>query len=197
MNKYVEMDINDVMSHLDYDINTGDFTWKVTTGRQAKGKKAGALLQHGYIAITLRGKRCLAHRLAWAITFGYWPKAQLDHINHVREDNRIANLREASANQNCKNLSIQKRNTSGMTGVSFNKSNGYFHAYITIDGKRKHIGWFKTLSDACNARKHANWQYGFHDNHGVGASNYAHSRDKKKKSYVAVPVDPRQLTITE
>ena len=100
--------------------------------------------------------RCLpafvqAHRIVWAMTYGYWPGHQIDHINGVRNDNRLCNLREATVAQNPQNQRTSPRNASGYPGVSWT-TDGKWEAHITVDGRRHHLGLFDTAREAYAAR---------------------------------------------
>jgi hypothetical protein len=158
------------MSKLDYNPETGVFKWKETSRRGFVGKEAGCFCQRdGYIRIRVDGKLELAHRLAWNITYPNAPvtsSEQIDHINHVRTDNRIANLRKATNTENSRNASIGANNTSGALGVWFEKRRDKWVAEIKVDRKKKHLGQFDTFEDALAARKAAEMEFGFHENHG-------------------------------
>lgn len=75
----------------------------------------------GYVQIKISGKLYHAHRLAWLYVYGYMPEKEIDHINRIRDDNRIANLREATSQLNSLNTGIYKNNTSGSKGIYYNK----------------------------------------------------------------------------
>jgi hypothetical protein len=107
---------------------------------------------HGYIQIKINGQLHLAHRLAWLYVYGDWPAEQIDHVNRDRTDNRIANLREITQAQNCQNRSVQHNSTSGVAGVTWNKTLGKWHARIGLGGRRRHVGWFRTKAEATAAR---------------------------------------------
>lgn len=92
---------------------------------------------------------------------------QVDHENHIRNDNMWKNLRAANNSINQQNSSIRKDNKSGFTGVSWHKQSGKWSAYISINNRSFHIGIFLKLEDAIKARKAANSKYGFHQNHGL------------------------------
>ena len=96
---------------LSYDPETGDFTWLV--GRKMAGKKAGSPHNQGYFTIRISRKLYLSHRLAWLYVYGAFPKIDLDHINGVKSDTRIDNLRECSESQNQWNSRKPKNNISG------------------------------------------------------------------------------------
>lgn len=95
---------------------------------------------------------------------------ELDHINHVRADNRISNLREVSRSQNNKNMPRYKNNKSGVTGVSWYRSAGKWRAQIRVEGKKKHLGLFDEIKDAAKAVEAAEAKYGYHENHGKSIS---------------------------
>ena len=79
---------------VNYDQDTGIFTWKKRTSNRIKiGDIIGNLHNCGYIEMGVNGKRYLAHRLAWLYVYGYMPKL-IDHINTNKQDNRICNLYE-------------------------------------------------------------------------------------------------------
>lgn len=80
---------------LHYDPDTGIFTWKVFSPGITIGKVAGAI-SSGYIRIKVHPSLQYAHRLAWLYVYGYFPEHGTDHINGIKTDNRIANLREAT-----------------------------------------------------------------------------------------------------
>ena len=153
---------------LEYDSVTGIFTWKNPTSNRVKvGDVAGAVnSKNKYICIRLDGSVYLAHRLAWFYTYNIWPQDQIDHIDGVRSNNNIINLREVNNIENHKNSKVYKHNTSGHHGVSFYKKRSKWTASISVDGKRKHLGIFVDKDDAIKARKKAEIRYGYHANHG-------------------------------
>ncbi len=141
-------------TYLSYDPSTGDITWKKGRGRRAKiGTKAGYLDSYGYLCIGLKGKYYKAHRVAWLLFYGRWPKDQLDHINQIKADNRIVNLREADNSLNQRNTGVRKDNTSGLSGVNWDIAHCLWIARIMIEGKRVYLGGFKSLFEAAAIRK--------------------------------------------
>ena len=147
-------------SILHYDPATGVFTWKVRTANSVKvGDVAGSPDGHGYLLISVRSRLHKAHRLAWLHTYGVWPKDQIDHINRIGTDNRISNLREATNKQNNQNRSKPSNNTSGCTGVRWNKQNSKWRAQIMHNYKQISLGYFTTLEEALSARKAAQKLY--------------------------------------
>ncbi len=145
---------------LHYDPETGIFTWKVRTSRSVKvGDVAGCQGGHGYQQIRIQSRNYLAHRLAWLYEHGEWPEDQIDHINRIRTDNRIANLREVSHKQNLQNAGKYSNNTSGYPGVSWNKRISKWRARIKHNYKYIHLGYFTTIEEAIAARKAAEKLY--------------------------------------
>lgn len=152
--------------YLDYNKDTGKFVWKVNNSNRIKiGDAAGHLSKYdGYIQIRMENKLYRAHHLAWLYCFGYLP-IELDHINGIRIDNRIGNLREVTHAENGRNTKRHSTNTSGVTGVYYNKINKYWVAQIKINYKTIYLGSFKNKEDAILARKEAEIKYDFHSNH--------------------------------
>lgn len=133
---------------LDYDTETGMFTWKVVGGRNIfEGKKAGRINQDGYIEIKVAGKIYKAHRLAWLWLNGDIPPI-IDHINRDRADNRPCNLRPATRSQNRTNSILFHNNATGFMGVTKRHDCNRFNAKIRADGKNKHLGNFLSAEEA-------------------------------------------------
>jgi hypothetical protein len=152
---------------LHYCPQTGLFTWLVANSNRLKvGDVAGHKDARGYVQIGVHGKGYRAHRLAFLYMEGEFPPEHVDHINHIRDDNRWANLRHATNKENNRNSPMNKKNTSGFVGVSFHKAIKKWAANITLGGKQKHLGYFDDKKEAINVRKAANIRYGFHKNHG-------------------------------
>ena len=154
--------------YLLYDECSGVFTWKVRpNSRAAPGSTAGFIDSGGYRRIGVLGEIHHAHRLAFLYKEGCLPKSQVDHINHDRADNRWSNLRHATPLDNNRNSSIDPRNTSGVTGVSWNKVMCKWEARIKHNGVRLGLGCYDSIDDARKARKEAELKYGYHENHGA------------------------------
>lgn len=130
------------------------------------GKEAGGLNQNGYIEIGILGGLMKAHRVAWVISYGEYPKGDIDHINGVRNDNRLINLRDVDRKNNCRNSAIHGNNNSGISGVYWHVRDNRWVASINVEGIQKHLGYFPALIDAASARKSAEIEYGYHENHG-------------------------------
>jgi len=131
---------------LRYDPETGVFTRRIATGsRSPVGVIVGCVNEaNGYVVVGILGELQYAHRLAWLYVYGEWPSQQIDHINGVRDDNRIANLRDVSNALNCQNKreALSSNKSSGLLGVSWCAQMGAYAAYIHLDGKKKTIGYF-------------------------------------------------------
>ena len=129
-----------------YDPQTGQFKWKA--GRGGSSGECGCLIKSGYIIIGFDHELYRAHRLAWLYVYGEWP-TYIDHVNGIKNDNRIANLREATKSQNGANS--KTKNPHGMKGVTFSGRMNKWTAHISINGRKKHLGTFKTKEEAHHA----------------------------------------------
>lgn len=138
---------------LRYDEETGLFFRKVASAQSVRvGDVAGSLKKDGYIFISVDGRIYRAHRLAWLYIHGEWPKNELDHIDCVRSNNRISNLRDVDRITNSTNARVGRINgTSGLLGVSWDRVNKKWVAQITSGGKNKKIGRFEKKEDAYSA----------------------------------------------
>lgn len=156
MSKYDIVTPDVVRQLLDYDSETGVLTWRArgvsSWDARFAGTTAFTALEDGYHTGTIFRRVFFAHRVAYAHFHGKWPKQHIDHINRKRTDNRISNLRDATPTTNNRNKSRQKNNTSGVTGVSWNRASKAWEAYINVEGKRKRIGMFGTVLQAADAR---------------------------------------------
>ena len=138
---------------LDYDSKTGSFVWKISMKNNVvKGNIAGAINKLGYRLISIDRKTYRANRLAWFYEYGYFPENGIDHRDRIKHHNWISNLREASAQCNARNTGNKKNNTSGVKGVCWHKEKVKWDARIKINGKNKHLGYYKNLYNAACAR---------------------------------------------
>ena len=124
--------------------------------RKKNGKPCGQRTNRpdGYAAVGV-GKRTLyAHRIIYAIMHGKMP-LEVDHINGNRIDNRIENLRDVSSAENSHNSKMFKSNASGFPGVYWYTQRQKWMAYICIDNRKIHLGYFENFEEAVQARKKA------------------------------------------
>lgn len=136
---------SEIMDALDYDPSDGHFRWRKDFGPNAKaGQIAGTVNPNGYISIYIggatRGRRMVAHRIAWMCVHGVWPDGDIDHINRDRRDNRISNLRVATRSQNRANSASSSKNVSGFTGVMFDKRWKKWTAFIRSNKRYYFLG---------------------------------------------------------
>jgi hypothetical protein len=131
---------------LEYNPETGIFTWKNPTATCVKvGDIAGWIDFHGYHSIRLNKKIYRSHRLAWLYVYGKFPEKSIDHINGIRTDNRIKNLREATVSENAQNQrKSMSNNKTGYLGVSKITNKNKWCAFIKVNGKNKNLGTFET-----------------------------------------------------
>jgi hypothetical protein len=131
---------------LHYDPETGVFTSKNT------GKVLGWRHGAGYTSMHVFGGRYLAHRLAWLYVNGEWPRNVIDHIDGLRTNNAISNLRDVSRLVNSQNMKrAMSNNKCGLLGVTFCTQTNRWAARIRKDGKKLHIGRFDTAQQAHEA----------------------------------------------
>ena len=151
---------------LSYNPSTGVAVWLGNYGRAHAGDLAGS--RHtdpnkgytGYIAIGIGGRQYLMHRLIWFYVHGCWPANQIDHINGVKSDNRLANLREATVAENGRNVGPRLRNKSGFKGVTRADTKAEkWQATIFVNGRQKHLGLYLTREEASAAYQAAATKY--------------------------------------
>ncbi len=149
-----------------YDPLSGVFTRKVwVSGGSMVGDIAGSHC-NGYLVMRIDKRNYRIHRLAWLYVYGSLPEHAIDHINGIKDDNRIANLRDVTHSRNCKNRKRMATNKSGVNGVFWKKQYSKWCAKIQINGNHIYLGYFAELDDAKKARQAADVKYGYHENHG-------------------------------
>lgn len=146
----------------DYNPETGILTRR-RTGRVVSGTNGGS---GGYLTVNVLGSPMYIHRVAFAIVNGRLPAGEVDHVNGVKTDNRIANLRVASRSENGRNVSAHRDSKTGVLGVCLEKRSGKYLARIKTPKKTIHLGLFDTAEEAAAARKTAEAIY-----HGEFASH--------------------------
>ena len=148
---------------LNYDPNTGEFTWKVSHGSNGKireGKKTGVKHNKGYVKICINKRQYQAHRIAWLITHGKWPTGVIDHIDRDRSNNRLSNLRDISSVENSHNsIKATSLSKSGLRGVYMKKGSERWCASIRANGEIHALGWFDSKELAYAAYLDAKAKY--------------------------------------
>lgn len=166
---------------LRYEPETGKLFWKPRARVWFKSERAFAIWNARYpetpalnwkdpdgyrVGAFLRNRHARSHVVAWAIIHGSYPDGHIDHINGVRDDNRIQNLRDVTQAENQRNLKHNARNKSGQMGVFWVKSYARWWAYIGSGSSRITLGYFDCKSEAIAARQRAETEIGYHPNHG-------------------------------
>ena len=111
---------------------TGKLFWKVSTARSVKkGDIAGCINGKGYRIVQIDGKLYRVHRIIWEMFNGSIPDGiEIDHINNIKDYNRIDNLRLATHNKNQHNRKLNNNNTSGVKGVNFHSQAGLWEGRV-------------------------------------------------------------------
>lgn len=158
---------------LHYNPETGVFTW-INSRRKDKNGKVAGCVDKGYIIIGINKKLYRAHRLAFLYMTGSIPR-EVDHINGKRGDNSWKNLRSVEPGENQRNLGLSDRNKTGVTGVQYQADKSRWAATIN---NNVCLGYFKTKDEAVKARKKAEKEYGYHENHGKRPVMHRDNREK-------------------
>ena len=139
--------------HLEY--RDGHLWWVKSTANNVKvGQQFGCYDNKGYRIGKLKGKLYKEHRLIWLYHNSKWPEDQLDHINGIKDDNRIENLREATAQQNQFNKKSWGK-TSTYKGVYWQKQHKKWRAHYYCKSKPYHVGYYETEAEAAEAYRKA------------------------------------------
>lgn len=145
--KDLQITKEELLHLFDYDREKGIFIWKNPPLKNGylKNKIAGSKTMQGYVSIRLKRRNLLVHRLVWLIEKGT-NVDQLDHINGIRSDNRIENLR-AVTNRLNQNNTIRHRN-GRLVGATYHKNTNKYMSRLKIKGKNIHLGLFNTEIEA-------------------------------------------------
>ena len=163
--------ISELRRLIGYDPHTGRLEWLERMSQNVKPSMAALAAKkssghcHGFV----KGVPLQAHRVAWALHYGEWPEGFIDHINGIRDDNRISNLRVVCARDNAKNRRPNKGKASRLPHGVSKKGNGKFFAQIQEGNINHHLGYFETPDEASGAYTKARELLGFHKNHGLEA----------------------------
>lgn len=166
------MDQSKLKEILEYNEYTGEFTWLCDRhARKVKGLRAGwetgksEKRATSYREIRFKNKIYKEHRLAFLYMTGSIPDI-VDHIDGNGLNNKWSNLRAVNATDSARNKPIQKNNKSGIPGVSYYKKLKKWRAAISVNGKKKHLGYFDEIDEAAERRLLALNEFGYHKNHG-------------------------------
>lgn len=174
------LSFEDVAAQVSYEPVAGRFFWlprpremfefqrdfRIWNAKFAGAETLKSRTMLGYCQGMINGTRVRAHRVAWLLHYRQWPEFGIDHINGIKSDNRIINLRDVPQAENNKNTSLPKTNSTGVIGVAWHKNHECWQAYITVNGHRKNLGRHADFDAAVSARREAERLYGFHENHG-------------------------------
>lgn len=160
-----------------YDRNTGQLRWRLRhdvpegVNRRFVGQIAGSrhtcTAGKSYIQVRVNNRLYYAHRIIWVINNGEIPDGmQIDHINGDGLDNSLKNLRLVTNSQNKRNQRRLSTNTSGRTGVYFDKRRNSYCAAGFLGDKKIHLGSGLSFDEACKKREAFEIEHGFHKNHG-------------------------------
>lgn len=139
-----------VARYLKYNPKDGHIEWIRATHKNKEsyiGKFAGTKAETGYIVIKIFGKIYGAHRLAWLLTTGKWPRDHIDHKNGVRDDNRWENLRIGGYTKNAQNRPAKAGSRLGLKGVMYVNDRFRRRPYaakIGANGRTIYLGYFST-----------------------------------------------------
>lgn len=128
--------------------------WKKTKYKSRIGTDITCQDGRGYLTVKIGNKQYNVHRLIWVLRHGDIPDGmQIDHIDGDKTNNSPDNLRLASENQNKWNRRMSRNNTSGVKGVTWNKSEGKWQGTVYFMGKGVYVGLFDALEAAADAVK--------------------------------------------
>lgn len=181
MEKRLIPTLSQIRSILEADLEIGRLFWKKRPESLFANKAAAVIWNKKYpgreafTAINSAGYRVgkifdqyhRAHRVIWLLHTGKWPLSGIDHIDGIRSNNGISNLREVCQSGNNLNRAMSRNNTSGITGVSWHSSSSRWQATIQVGGVARHLGYFELKRDAHMARQREQVLMGFSVRHGL------------------------------
>ena len=159
-----------LQEYIAYDINTGFLTWiKKISNKVNVNTRAGSYVpKNGYRVISLFGKAYPEHHVIWCWVYGYWPPNQIDHIDHNRANNALANLREVSIGENARNRTARKNTKVREHGIWYCRKRDRYISEITYEGKKVFQRTYpvRDIDRAIKERNEHLIKLGFHPNHG-------------------------------
>jgi len=157
-------DYNDPVELFEYDFETNKLKYKKHTKYFRIGENVSVNMNdNGYETTCVKNnKSYLVHRLVWEVVCGKIPNGlMIDHINRIRNDNRIENLRLVTRAGNAHNMDV----TSTLVGASMYRNNNKWQSRICVNGKSIHLGYFDTAEEAHHNYLLAKEKY--HDNFSI------------------------------
>lgn len=153
------LDLEELKQRLNYNPSNGEFRYKISVAQMRAGHLAGRPNTNGHIQISIKGKRYMAHTLAWFYVTGEWPVFVIDHENRIYDDNSWKNLRLSTLSQNQGNRKTWQNGTSKYKGIYWNKTKKKWIAQIGMNNKRIYLGQFNNELEAFEVYKKAALQY--------------------------------------
>ena len=160
--------LQELKDSLKYDKEEGKFYWKKRYSNRIHIEDVAGSYSNRYASLTVKGYKFLIHKLVWYFENDLYPDdSQIDHIDQDTHNNRIDNLRIVTAKENSMNKPKRRDNTSGITGVSFDKQTNKWVVRIkNHEGKYENRGRFTSIDEAKQARDRALIELGYSENHG-------------------------------
>ena len=142
----------ELLSILRYEPGTGLLFWVRPPRRGIRAGTQAGKYAKGSLRVTYKGVSYGAHRIAWSIYYGSIPQdMDIDHKDTNPDNNRIENLRLATAAQNRANVAVSKRSVTGLKGAQWRPDRKKWSSRIAVDGKIKHLGYFNSPEEAHQA----------------------------------------------
>ncbi len=136
---------------LSYDKDTGVVQWLVDRQSTRAGDAAGWTNTHGYLCVSINNKEYRLHRIAWYLANGSFPSKTIDHINGIKTDNRLCNLRDVSQRVNNTNKSFHRSGRLVGAWMAKDRTRKVWRSAIGVSGKRKFLGGYETEREAHDA----------------------------------------------
>ncbi len=159
----MSLSIDELREAFEVNIETGDLLWRIPHGRWGRipPGPAGSAGPKGRLVVDFKGKTRLVHRIIWAIAHGAWPPEgmEIDHVDRDCHNNRLSNLRLATQSEQMCNRGAQKSNTSGVSGVSWDRTRSRWLSRVYKDNKVVWVRRFAAFNDAVLAIKRARLTY--------------------------------------
>lgn len=129
-----------------FEYKAGELYWKINTNKSKNlvGKKAGCKSSGQYGVVNLDGNAYSIHKVIFCMHHGWMPEV-VDHINLVRDDHRLENLRAATHVTNNYNKTVQSNNKLGLKNISYHSKNKKYWVQLTQNRKKIYSQMFDDL----------------------------------------------------